>query len=94
MGGFFVRAAPEQTVALHPPATADYVPRAPICRLPPETNQEPVMGELIQLRDFKRKEEREAADVRLAKQIMGLDTAPCEMPLVWPSYEAPESDPA
>ena len=47
---------------------------------------------VVQLRDFKRREEREAADVRLAKQ--GQDTAPCEMPPVWPSYHAPESDPA
>lgn len=46
------------------------------------------------IRDYKRKEEREAADVRLAKQVMGLDTAPSEMPPVWPSFEAPESDPA
>jgi hypothetical protein len=45
------------------------------------------------IRDYKRREEREAADVRLAKQV-GLDTAPSEMPPVWPSYEAPEQDPA
>jgi hypothetical protein len=51
-------------------------------------------AKVIQLRDFKRREEREAADVRLAKQIMGLDTAPSEMPPVWPSFEAPEQDPA
>lgn len=52
------------------------------------------MGEVVQIRDFKRKEEREAADVRLAKQIMGLDTAPSEMPPVQPMYVAPEKDPA
>jgi hypothetical protein len=51
------------------------------------------MGEVVNIWDFKRKEEREAADVRLAKQIMGLDTAPSEMPPVQPSYTAPESDP-
>lgn len=88
-------------------------------------------AKVIQMRDFKRREEREAADVRLAKQVMGLDdpvsrhnaaileriqgipanvpmagavvggddpnvydTAPCEMPPVWPSFEAPEQDPA
>jgi hypothetical protein len=52
------------------------------------------VGDLIQMRDFKRKEEREAADVRLAKQVMGLDTSPCELPPVWPSFEAPSEDPA
>ncbi|RTE91896.1 hypothetical protein [Bradyrhizobium sp. LVM 105] len=59
------------------------------------------------IRDYKRREEREAADVRLAKQahdssaytagLRGLnyaDTAPCEMPPVQPSYQAPEQDPA
>jgi hypothetical protein len=52
------------------------------------------MDNVVNIRDFKRKEEREAADVRLAKQVMGLDTAPSEMPPVWPSYQAPDSDPA
>ncbi|MHC2867966.1 hypothetical protein ACVIYH_009099 [Bradyrhizobium diazoefficiens] len=51
-------------------------------------------AEILQLRDFKRREEREAADVRLAKQIMGLDTAPSEMPPVQPIFTAPETDPA
>jgi hypothetical protein len=51
------------------------------------------VGDLVQMRDFKRKEEREAADVRLAKQVMGLDTAPCELPpAVWPNFT--EKDPA
>lgn len=50
-------------------------------------------AEIVNIRDFKRREEREAADVRLAKQVMGLDTAPSEMPPVWPSFEA-EKDPA
>jgi hypothetical protein len=49
-------------------------------------------AKVIQMRDFKRREEREAADVRLAKQVQ--DTAPSEMPPVWPSYQAPEQDPA
>jgi hypothetical protein len=50
-------------------------------------------AEVVNIRDFKRREEREAADVRLAKQIQ--DTAPCELPAVWPDfYHAPESDPA
>ena len=62
------------------------------------------MGEVVQLRDFKRKEENDAALVRLAKEVMGLidvtdtiraigrdgyDTAPCELPPVQPMYEAP-----
>lgn len=52
-------------------------------------------AKVLQLRDFKRREEREAADVRLAKQVMGLDTAPCELPNVWPDfYHAPDKDPA
>lgn len=52
------------------------------------------MGEVVQLRDYKRREENEADLVRLAKEVMGLDTAPSEMPPVWPSYQAPEQDPA
>ncbi|WLB49220.1 hypothetical protein QIH93_15000 [Bradyrhizobium ottawaense] len=51
-------------------------------------------AEIVNIRDFKRREEREAADVRLAKQVMGLDTAPSEMPPVQPNYQAPEQDPA
>ncbi|SCB51697.1 hypothetical protein GA0061099_102117 [Bradyrhizobium yuanmingense] len=52
-------------------------------------------AEIVKIRDYKRKEEREAADVRLAKQVMGLDTAPCELPQVWPDfYHAPDQDPA
>jgi len=51
-------------------------------------------AKIIQLRDFKRREEREAADVRLAKQVMGLDTAPSEMPPAQPGFVAQESDPA
>lgn len=51
-------------------------------------------AEIVNIRDFKRKEEREAADVRLAKAVMGLDTAPCEMPPVQPNYQAPEQDSA
>ena len=52
------------------------------------------MGEVIQLRDFQRREERDAALVRMAKEVMGiLDTAPSEMPPVQP-YFAPEKDPA
>jgi hypothetical protein len=52
-------------------------------------------GNVVQLRDFKRREEAEAADVRLAKQVMGsvdgpwdalhADTAPAE-------YSAPTED--
>jgi hypothetical protein len=53
------------------------------------------MGDVVQLRDFKRKEENDAALVRLAREVMGLiDTAPCEMPPVQPDYKAPTSDPA
>lgn len=51
------------------------------------------VGELVQLRDFKRREEREAELARFAKQILE-DTAPSDMPPVWPSFQAPESDPA
>jgi hypothetical protein len=51
-------------------------------------------AEIIQLRDFKRREEREADLVRLAREIMGLDTAPSDMPPVQPNYTAPEQDPA
>jgi hypothetical protein len=52
-------------------------------------------AEIIQLRDYRRKEERDAALVRLAKEVMGLvDTAPCEMPPVQPAYLAPGEDPA
>lgn len=49
------------------------------------------MGEVIQLRDYQRKEERSPEIIQLAREIMGRieDTAPCEMP-----YEAPERDPA
>jgi hypothetical protein len=51
------------------------------------------MGDLIQMRDFKRREEIEAADVRLAKQVM--DTAPCELPQVWPDFQhSNEKEPA
>lgn len=51
------------------------------------------MGDLIQLRDYKRREEREADLVRLAREVMGLiDTAPSEMPPVQPSYEAPSEE--
>jgi hypothetical protein len=52
------------------------------------------MDNVVNIRDFKRREEREAADVRLAKQVMGLDTAPSEMPPVQPMYVAPNEDPA
>jgi hypothetical protein len=51
-------------------------------------------AKVIQLRDYKRREENDADLVRLAREVMGLDTAPCEMPPVQPSYTAPESDPA
>jgi hypothetical protein len=56
-----------------------------------------VSAEVIQLRDYRRKEEQEAALVRLAKEVMGLipDAAPCELPGAWPDfYHAPDRDPA
>jgi hypothetical protein len=53
-----------------------------------------MMGDVVQLRDFKRREENDADLVRLAREVMGLDTAPSEMPPVQPSYTAPEKDPA
>jgi predicted secreted Zn-dependent protease len=54
------------------------------------------------IRDYKRREEREAEIKRFANRLVELgdqirsmqDTAPCEMPPVQPSYTAPESDPA
>jgi hypothetical protein len=57
------------------------------------------VGDLVQLRDYKRKEENDAALVRLAKEVMGLiDTSPCEMPPgempTAKPYFAPEKDPA
>jgi hypothetical protein len=52
-------------------------------------------AKVIQLRDFKRREENDADLVRLAREVMGLiDTAPCEMPPAQPDYRAPDSDPA
>jgi hypothetical protein len=51
-------------------------------------------AEIINIRDYKRREENDADLVRLAREVMGLDTAPSEMPPVQPSYTAPESDPA
>jgi hypothetical protein len=51
------------------------------------------MGEVIHIRDYKRKEERDADLVRLAKEVMGLiDTAPSE--ILPSSFQAPEKDPA
>lgn len=51
-------------------------------------------AEIIQLRDYRRKEEQDAL-TRLAKEVMGLvDTAPCEMPPAQPMYLAPGEDPA
>ena len=41
----------------------------------------------------RRREENDADLVRLAREVMGLiDTAPCEMPPVQPSYTAPDND--
>jgi hypothetical protein len=51
-------------------------------------------AEIINIRDYKRREESDADLVRLAREVMGLDTAPSEMPPVQPSYTAPEQDPA
>jgi hypothetical protein len=54
------------------------------------------------IRDYKRREEREAEIKRFANRLVELgdqiremqDTAPCEMPPVQPSYTAQEQDPA
>jgi hypothetical protein len=54
------------------------------------------------IRDYKRREEREAEIKRFANRLVELgdqiramqDTAPSEMPPVQPSYTAPEQDPA
>jgi hypothetical protein len=51
-------------------------------------------AEIINIRDYKRREENDADLVRLAREVMGLDTAPSEMPPVQPSYTAPDKDPA
>jgi hypothetical protein len=69
--------------------------RAPSPQLPlvlPETHKQTkspskgsLMTNVVQLRDFKRREENESADVRLAKQMQ--DTAPCELPNVWPDFQ-------
>lgn len=52
-------------------------------------------AKVIQLRDYKRREENDADLVRLAREVMGLieDTAPCEMPPAQPFF-APDRDPA
>jgi len=39
------------------------------------------MGEVIQLRDFQRREERDAALVRMAKEVMGQIPAPAWEPI-------------
>jgi hypothetical protein len=52
-------------------------------------------AEVINIWDYKRKEERQADLVRFASEVMSqIDTAPCEMPPAYPSYQAPEQDPA
>jgi predicted secreted Zn-dependent protease len=59
-------------------------------------------ADVVNIRDFKRREEREAEIKRFANRLVELgdqirslqDTAPCEMPPVQPSYTAPEQDPA
>lgn len=61
------------------------------------------MDNVVKIRDFKRKEEREAArkakraaamDELIAMSADWIDTAPCEMPPVQPMYVAPDQDPA
>jgi chromosomal replication initiation ATPase DnaA len=59
-------------------------------------------ADVVNIRDFKRREEREAEIKRFANRLVELgdqiramqDTAPCEMPPVQPDYKAPTSDPA
>jgi hypothetical protein len=74
--------------------------RIAVCDYRPDLHQsvpeaQVMTAKVIQLRDFKRREENDADLVRLAKEVMGLiDTAPSEMPPVQPSYTADESDPA
>lgn len=52
-----------------------------------------LLSNVVNIRDFKLREEQAASDERLAKQVQ--DTAPCELPGVWPDfYHAPDSDPA
>lgn len=53
-------------------------------------------ADIVHIRDFKRREEREAADVRLATRVGMAELiaeSVCEMPPVQP-YFAPEKDPA
>jgi hypothetical protein len=53
------------------------------------------MGEVVQIRDYRRKEEQDDAMIRLAKEIMGLDTAPCELSATWPDFQhTPDKEPA
>jgi hypothetical protein len=71
-----------------------------VCDYRPDLHQsvpeaQVMTAEVVNIWDYRRKEEREAAMVRMAKEVMGLiDTSPCEMPPVQPSYTAPEQDPA
>ena len=55
---------------------------------------QPMTAKVIQLRDYKRKEENDAALVRLAKEVMGLieDTAPSPLDCAPSEYVAPEED--
>lgn len=58
-----------------------------------------LMGEVVNIRDFKRPEERIAEIKRFADRLCEIgdqlrDTAPSEMPPVQPMYVAPEKDPA
>ena len=48
---------------------------------------------VVQLRDWKRREERKAAMDKLVADSWA-EIAPCEMPPVQPDFTAPSSDPA
>lgn len=47
------------------------------------------MGEVVQMRDFKRREEKEDYLVRLAKQVMGLIPGPYDLPVECVPVEPP-----
>jgi hypothetical protein len=95
LGGRFRSGGTLSTRETAPPADAPiYVRRVRNALVLPETIHGVHMDNVVQLRDFKRREENEATLARFAKGILGdVDTSPCEMPpATWPSFT--EKDPA
>lgn len=95
----FVRAALRANRRATPPADAPFTCAEPT---PADAARNPfggLMDNVVNIRDFKRREERIAEVKRFAARLCELgdqvrDTAPCEMPPVQPMYVAPEKDPA